>query len=250
MFDIKTWNAVSAAVHSCVCRSIMPNIKNWDWETKEKCITDINEWISKFFQVHELVVSNDGEKIAAPVKTEDEEMAVCVNGETWEETFEKVWSVKFSPDDRLTALVCADDEWTLAIDGTPWENKFEYVWDTTFSADGKSIAIKARSEGKYKVVINDQPWENDFLEMRDMVISPDGRNTAAAVQIEAMPEGDIFKFEEGIWTVAVNGKPWPKKFQNVWGLDFSSDSAHVAAEVRFDPEHNTCLLYTSPSPRD
>ena len=36
------------------------------------------------------MASMDGERIAAIVKTEDDSYTVCVNGETWSNTFEEV----------------------------------------------------------------------------------------------------------------------------------------------------------------
>jgi hypothetical protein len=49
----------------------MTERESWDWDTKEKCITDVNEWRKKFPIVREFVVSDDGEKISAIVEIEN-----------------------------------------------------------------------------------------------------------------------------------------------------------------------------------
>ncbi len=49
----------------------MTERESWDWDTKEKCITDVNEWRKKFPIVREFVVSDDGEKISASVEIEN-----------------------------------------------------------------------------------------------------------------------------------------------------------------------------------
>ena len=78
---------------------------NWDWETHEKQIP-FGSWSKSFVWVEEPYVSFDGEKIAAIVRMEDESFGVCVNGETWDATFEKLWHLRFSPDGRLTVFYC------------------------------------------------------------------------------------------------------------------------------------------------
>ena len=99
-----------------------------------------NEW------VEEPSASPDGEAIAAIAKSADEEFTVCVNGEPWENSFEKIWYPRFAPDGRLTAIVSEMGEWTVAVDGVAWENKFGYVWNTLFSDDGEHIAVAVQQD--------------------------------------------------------------------------------------------------------
>jgi len=101
----------------------MTDTSNWDWETKEKLVSDLNEWKSSYNWVEEPYVSPDGEKIAAIVNTDDMEFNVCENGKAWEieEPFEKAYSLRYSPDGRLIVLAAADDEWKPVVDGKPWE---------------------------------------------------------------------------------------------------------------------------------
>jgi len=74
----------------------MTESTGWDWGTREKIIADVNEWKKRFPVVQECIVSNDGEKIAAIVEAGNKQIAPCMNGTTWEETFERVWSL-YSP---------------------------------------------------------------------------------------------------------------------------------------------------------
>ena len=110
----------------------MVYLKSWDWETSEKNIP-FNDWKGNFGWVEEPYVSPDGEKIAAIVNVSEGEFKACVNGESWENTFEKIWHLRFTPDGRLTAIVSDMGEWTVAVDGIPWEKKFGYVWNTMVS---------------------------------------------------------------------------------------------------------------------
>ena len=74
----------------------MRDSRDWDWNTKEKLITNINEWKKQFPVIHELAVSDDGEKISAIVEIEPKKVTPCINGQIWQNIFEKVWSLQFS----------------------------------------------------------------------------------------------------------------------------------------------------------
>ena len=104
----------------------MSSSANWDWDTKEKLVADIEGWRKKYFAIRDLVPSDDGEKIATIVKNEERRFTTCVNGDTWEETFERVYSLKFTPDGQLISLVYKDYEWAVAVDHEMWEEKFDY----------------------------------------------------------------------------------------------------------------------------
>jgi hypothetical protein len=43
----------------------MSESANWDWDSKEKLVANINDLKKKFIDVRELTPSDDGEKIAA-----------------------------------------------------------------------------------------------------------------------------------------------------------------------------------------
>jgi hypothetical protein len=221
---------------------------NWDWDTKEKLVANINDWEKKFSQVRELVVSDDGEKIAAPVRTEDKRFTTCVNGDAWEETFERVYSLKFTPDSRLISLALRDYEWSVNVDHEIWEEKFDYVWNLTLSPDGKSIAVNTRTgEMTSGVCLNGKAWENTFPEARDLALSPDGKRTASHVQVSPRKELDILAFSNKNWTVAVDGTAWDarseytivvddvlweQRFGAAWEPVFKPGSTDVVAPVQ------------------
>jgi hypothetical protein len=211
----------------------MVNAASWDWDTREKIVA-FADWKNQFKWVEEAVASPDGEKIAAIVNVAEGEFNVCVNGETWENAFDKIWYLRFAPDGRLTALVSDAGEWTVAVDGIPWENKFGYVWNTLFSEDGDHIAVAVQQDMAYCMAIDGVPWEESFSNMINPILGPDGRNTAAAVQVEDFGAGEIYKFQAGVYTAALNGKSWDTKFVNVWKMAVSPGGEKLAAEVRLN----------------
>ena len=200
----------------------MADNESWDWEPGEKRI-DVGEWRDQFNWVEEPQASPDGEKIAAIVNIDEGEFKVCENGSTWEDTFDKIWYLRFSPDGRLTAIVSDTGEWTLAVDGSCWENQYDYVWNTQFSEDGQRIALCIQTDMTYCMSIDDTPWDDHFASMNTFVFNPAGSATAAAVQVEEIGEADILKFQEGAFTAALNCKAWDSRFVNVWGLAISAD---------------------------
>lgn len=214
---------------------MIANRKSWNWDIEKRLVADLTELQSQYEDIHEFVASPDGEKIAVPVvKEQPDTLGIFVNGELWDDEFEKAWQLKFSPDGRLVALVRKDDEWTVSVDGISWEETFAFVWDLTISQDGSAIAVKAKQEPRYTVVVNGEPWEQSFLSLRDYTLSGDGKKVAATVQVEQLPEGDIFKFMEGTWSVAVDGEVWDQKFINVYAPAISADNTKVAVEIRTD----------------
>ena len=211
----------------------MSELMNWDWDTKEKFIADINEWKKKSIDIRELTPSADGEKIAAIVQPETGKFTTCVNGEVWEETFERQYSLKFNADGQLFTLAYRNFEWTITTDQNVSEDTFELVWNLTITPDGKGFAANIKKEeGKLGVYLNGQAWENVFSDARTVVVSPDSQKAASCVQVEPLTGADIVKYLKGIRTVAVDGTPWEKAFLSVWGAVFSPDSNHVAAAVR------------------
>ncbi|RKX61095.1 MAG: WD40 repeat domain-containing protein [Thermodesulfobacteriota bacterium] len=219
--------------------------ENWDWETKNKVIANINEWKNKFIEVREITPSPDGEKVAAIVRT-DEGVTVCENGKLWEGRYDRVWGLRYNSLNQPLALVTKDYEWTVAVDGQEWENRYEFVWNFILGSDGKTIAVNVKTMEQYSVAINDVTWEQVFHQTRGLVLSPDNTKAAAPVQIEPLKEGEVSKFFEGIWSIAVNGQVWNKKFVNVWNPIFSSDSKHVAAEVRLSRTEYTIAVDGKP----
>jgi hypothetical protein len=210
----------------------MSELAGWDWETGERVVADINEWHKKFTAVRELIPSDDGEKVATAVRNNERRFTTCVNGEAWEETFERVYSLMFTPDNRLISLALRDYEWSINIDHEMGEERFDYVWNLTISPDGKNIAANISKDNMTGVCHNGVVWENMFFETRDVAMSPDGTKTAAHVLVNRRKELDNFAFMNKNWTVAVDGNVWDTNFINVWGAVFSSDGSHVASCAR------------------
>ena len=61
----------------------------WNWEPGKKIVADVAVLPGQYSEVHEFAASPDGEKIAVPVVREPGQVAVWVNGETWESEFER-----------------------------------------------------------------------------------------------------------------------------------------------------------------
>jgi len=210
----------------------MSESANWDWDTKEKLVANINDWKKKFIDIRELTPSDDGEKIAAVVQPEKGRFTTCVNSDVWGETFERVYSLKFNPDNQLISSTYRDYIWALAVDHEMWEETFDFIWNLTLTQDGKGIAVNIKRDPHLGAALNGQVWENLYIDARHLAVSPDGQKTASCIQIQPMKTLDIFTYQKGIWTVAVDGTPWDKKFWSIWGPVFSPDSNHVAACVR------------------
>ncbi len=224
--------------------------ESWDWGTKNKVIANIKEWKEKYIDIRELTPSPDGEKIAGIVQPETRRFTLCVNGETWEDLFDRVYSLKFNLENQPICLIYTDYQWTVAIGDkgeTRWENMFDMMWNLTLSADTKSIAVNIRtSEMTSGVSLNDQPWEETYPEIQGLVMSPDGSKVASCVQINQRRELDIFWFYEKNFTIAIDGKTWDKSFLYLWAPTFSSDGNHVAACLMTDLAKYTIIVDGKP----
>jgi hypothetical protein len=96
-----------------------------------------------------------------------------------------------------------------------------------------------KQDMQYGVSVNGRPGRRAYASCRDYALSADGEKVAALVQVEDLPEADIFKFLEGTWSVAVNGEAWERKYLNVYAPCFDADGTHVAVEVRTDATEYT-----------
>jgi hypothetical protein len=204
----------------------------WDWSTSDKAVAEFGACSTEVGWLEEPCVSPDGEKIARVANVGEGEFAFCVNGQIQgEETFERIWYPRFSPDGRLTGIAASGGEWTLSVDGENWDT-YGYLMQTQFSSDGKVIACAVQQDGEYGMVVDNAIWENLYGNANHFILSPNGKRTAAAVQLEPLDQADIAKFQKGIWGVAVDGNPWPDKYVDVFGICFSPDGSMVAAEIR------------------
>lgn len=208
----------------------MKNETPWDWHSEKKEIP-VKEWQERFNWVEELNVSPDGEQIASIVNLDEAEFSVCVNGETWEETFEKAWCLKFLPDGRLTALASRDEEWTVCADGAFWETWFDYIWDFQSTPDGSFMGAAVQKDGQYGMVVNDKMWDEFYESISGVALSRQG-HSAAIVQVDPLGQADIEGFSRGIFSIAIDGIVQPEKFMNIWDLSFDGKGEQVAASIR------------------
>lgn len=215
---------------------------NWDWQTKEKVICDVNEWKERFSLVHEFIPSADGERIAAVVEIEDKKVTPCINGKTWSDTFERICFLNFLPDSSIVCLVLQNYEWTMAKDEVLLDESFDYAWNLQFSEDASTVAFNIKKGDSYGLCVNGKVWDNLFFDARDLFICPDGKRTACYVRTKNPQVLDIFSFKEGVWTVAVDGIAWDKNFISVYGLSFSPDGKRVAATVRLSQQEFTVAV--------
>jgi hypothetical protein len=209
----------------------MPENGQWNWEPGERVIHAVKECDAEVSWLEELHASPDGEQVAAVAKLE-EGYGVCVNGKLWEQTFDRAWHPRYSPDGRLTALVSVDGEWTLAVDGEVWPGTYTYLWNTLFSAKGDTIAACAQVDGEYGMVVNGEVWEQLFDTANEFNLSSDGKRSAAVVLMVSMGQAEIFTYQKGCYSVAVNGEAWDNRFVNAWTPVFDPENKRVAVQTR------------------
>jgi len=202
-------------------------------QTVEKRET-IKSWMDEDDHLEDIQISPDGESVAALFVNQEGETTLCVNGDTWEHGFARLWYPRFSPDNRLTALAWDEEAWTLIVDDQVWNNRFDYAWNTGFSKDGEHIMIVFQKDGSYGLCLDDVPWKTVFPGIGHATISSDGSKTAASVQMEKISEGDIFTFQKGVFSTAIDGNVWQERFMNIWDPTFSSDGNKTACTVRLN----------------
>ncbi|MCP3926307.1 MAG: Tmc redox complex protein TmcD [Desulfobacterales bacterium] len=206
----------------------MRDIEKWDWETSEKEIL-VNKWINDYNWIEEIKVSQDGENIASIVSTGEAEFGICVNGELWDESFEKAWSLQFTPSQKLVSLVSNDEEWAVCIDGNSWESKFDYIWD--LKVNSKGVGASVQVDGKYGMVVNGIAWGDLFENISGTVLNENG-DSAAVVQVDPISQADIERYNNGIYSVSVNGILASEKHTNIWDISFNSTGSEVAYSIR------------------
>ncbi len=208
---------------------------SWDWSPGKREILDTRANSDGFDWVEEYQASPDGENIAAIVKITDEEetlFGVNVNGETWENTYERAWLLRYAPNGKLNVIVSEDMEWTVATDGESWEEHYDFVWDMQFSAGGDVTSVAVQSGGEYGMSLNGTTWETLYENATNFVLSPCGTKSAAVVQTVNVPQADIDTFQNGAYSLAIDGEAWDKNFVNVWTPSFDAKVEHVASQIR------------------
>lgn len=194
----------------------------------------VSAWMGGNSRLEDIQISPDGEKVAALFLDQNGESRLCVNGRIWDNSFERLWYPRFTPDNRLAALALDQGRWTLVVDDQVWDHRFDYAWNTRFSDKGGHVSVNIQNEGTYSLCLDDHPWPRSFPGIGHAALSPDGTHTAAVVQTKKISEGDIFAFQEGVFTLAVDGIPWNRQFVNAWDTAFSADNERAACAVRLN----------------
>ncbi len=185
-------------------------------------------WNNKFVNVWNPVFSDDGNSVAAEVRTSNSEYSIAINGETWPERFGGVWTPAFLPDGSVIAPVRHGGKWRLFKDGKPlWDGLYNQMWHESLSPDGGKIAAVVSAEfGKWTIAVDDKPWNRHFAEMvLAPLFSPDGKRVAALVK------------ENDMWAVAVDGVVSGDFYDMVWDPVFSPCGKHVLAKARTTGGH-------------
>jgi hypothetical protein len=204
----------------------------WDWESGQRVILASMAPAAGVAWQEEAHISPDGERVAALACLEEGGFTAFVNGEPWENTFEKAWFPRFSPDGRFTAVVQQDGMWTLAVDGEAWEESYDYLWGTQFSQNGEVIAACVQTGGEYGLCLDGVLWDTLYENANQCMLSADGASSAAVVQLESLGQADIEGFQRGVFGVAVNGQRWSAQFLNAWTPTFDAQGKRVAAQIR------------------
>jgi hypothetical protein len=208
---------------------------SWDWEPGVRTIVDLSALEAEQTPVSEICFSRDGEQTAWAAMTDEGEFRAWVNGQGWDQSYDNLWSLRFTPDNRLLALVSSMGTWTLALDGETWPEEYEYIWNLMLSRDGEVISAAIKKDGMYGMAVNGVDWPTMYPNANGYTQSSDGSQNAAVVQTEPLDEGDIQTFRQGIYTVAVNGQAWAETYVNVWSPCCWENGAGVAATVRLNP---------------
>ncbi len=208
----------------------MQDTSGWNWDPGKRVVFDTAKIAGEVQWMEEMFISPDGEKAGCVACTAEAEFGVCVNGEFWEERYEKAITPAFTPDGRFMVIVSSDMEWTPAVDGKSWEAGYGFVWGTKFAAD--SIAVCIQQDMKYGMSLNGEVWPTLYENANNWALSADGKSTAAAVQVERLAAADIAAFKQGVFSIAVNGKAWDEVFMNCYTPAFDPAGKRVACQVR------------------
>jgi len=207
--------------------------KDWDWEIESRVIVELLDCPLRYIWREEPKVSPDGEKIAFIINEGENKFSVCQNKTHWEEAYDKVWSLKYGPDGRLSVLALTDEgRWTVVTEQVPWENSFDFAWELQFSTDGSQIGVAIQNEQQYGMAVNDVLWPTLYPNANHFTLSPKGNHSAAVVQTQNLSQGDIFKYQEGVFSVAIDGQTWDTKLVNIWTPIFDHQGKHICAQCR------------------
>ena len=205
-----------------------------DWTRGERIICDLQDLPQDVQRIIEVQFSSNGERVGHILSFSEGECRIGNNGILQEEEFDNAWMLRFTPDNRLTALVSSMGTWTMRVEDASWPEEYDYIWNPLFSDTGEVISAAVQKEGFYGMVRDQDTWEELFPYATDYAMSADGSMCCCVVQTAPLSEGDINAFREKVFSVAVNERVWSWNFLNAWTPVPDSRTGSTAAVVRRD----------------
>jgi len=216
--------------------------RDLDWTQGERTILDLQSLPQDAQRLVELQFSPNGEQVGHILSFPEGECRLGSNGTLQEEEFDNAWMLRFTANNRLTALVSSLGAWSMRVENATWPEEYDYIWTPLFSDSGEVIAAAVQKGGLYGMVRDQVAWSELFAYATDFAMSGDGSVCCCVVQTAPLSEGDIEAFREGVFTVAVNDEAWPWRFLNVWTPVPNSRTGQTAAAVRRDYQDYTVAV--------
>jgi len=220
-----------------------------DWTLGERILCDLADLPQEVQRFVELQISPDGERVGYILSFPEGECRIGSNGTLQEDEFDNAWMLRFTPDNRLTALVSNLGAWSLREEEATWPEEYDYIWNPLFSVSGDVTSAAVQKGGMYGMVRNQATWEELFPYATDYAMSEDGSICCCVVQTRSLSEGDITAFREKVFSVAVNEQTWAWSFLNAWTPVPDSRTGITAAVVRRDYQDYTVAVDGLPWPQ-
>jgi hypothetical protein len=101
---------------------------------------------------------------------------VAVNAKPWSITRPVVTDLVISRNgERVAALGNTDNrDWSIMVDGGFWDGKWDMAWAPVISADGRHVAVKVERAGRQSLVVDNRVYPREFAKVWDPTFSPDG----------------------------------------------------------------------------
>lgn len=133
-------------------------------------------WEPKFFQCWHQTVSRNGRILAAIVAPEFGEFTVAVNAKPWSSKFPVVTDLVVSPEGECVAALGneCNTNWRVMVNDKVWDGSWDMAWRPVLSSGGKHVAVKVEKAGKQTVVIDGRVHDQEYDRVFQPVFSPDG----------------------------------------------------------------------------
>jgi hypothetical protein len=97
------------------------NRSDWDWAPGKKSSRILSNGIQIFNRLKRLALARTVNRLQLLLKL-TMPCLLFAETETPGKGFDKIWSLRFLVDNRLSAIVNDSVHWTLAVEGQAWEN--------------------------------------------------------------------------------------------------------------------------------